>query len=183
MEIVVKGRNIEVTDKLRRYAEEKIGRITRYFSPIYAIEVELTSEKNPSVPNSETVEVTVDTKGPLLRAKVSSDDMYGSIDRVVDKLERQIKRYKEKLYTSMKSNSAAARPAAETAAEAATEPHVVKTKRIELKPMTPEEAALQMDLLGHDFFLFSNSETEAVNLVYKRQDGDYGLIEPITGKG
>jgi putative sigma-54 modulation protein len=110
--------------------------------------------------------------------------MYASIDLVVDKLERQIKKYKSKLYKSLKQGEGLGR-LAKTTQEAAEEPEpkIVKTKQIEVKPMTPEEATLQMELLGHDFFVFANSETDEVNIVYRRRDDNYGLIRPIFGKG
>jgi putative sigma-54 modulation protein len=184
MELIVKGRNIQVSNTLRKYAEDKVGRITRYFNKINKIEVELTSEKNPSVSNSQTVEVTVFSKGILVRATKSSTDMYASIDLVVDKLERQIKKYKSKLYKSLKQKEGLGRLAkVDREVEEEPEPKIVRTKQIEVKPMTPEEAALQMELLGHDFFVFANSETEEVNIVYRRRDDNYGLIRPIFGKG
>jgi putative sigma-54 modulation protein len=184
MEFIVKGRNIQVSNTLRKYAEDKVGKITKYFNKINKIEVKLTSGKNPSVPNSQIVEVTVFSKGILVRATESSIDMYASIDLVVDKLERQIKKYKSKLYRSLKQGKSPRR-LVETVVERKeeSEPKIVKTKQIEVKPMTPEEATLQMELLGHDFFVFANSETDEVNIVYRRKDDNYGLIRPIFGKG
>ncbi|HZD60257.1 MAG TPA: ribosome-associated translation inhibitor RaiA [Anaerolineae bacterium] len=186
MEIIVKGRHINVTDALRSYAEEKIGRITRYFDQIQKIEIEFNDEKNRSIVNSKTVEVTVFPKGPILRAKESSSDMYASIDMVVDKLERQIKRFKSKSYKSAKHAPGLGEIAAnfvEAAEEELEEgSRIVKVKQVAVKPMDPEEAAMQMELLGHDFFVFTNADTEEVNVVYKRKDNNYGLIEPIPGK-
>ncbi|MEW5705415.1 MAG: ribosome-associated translation inhibitor RaiA [Actinomycetota bacterium] len=186
MEMIVKGRHVEVTDALRAYAAEKIGKISRYFGKIMKIEVEFTDEKNRSIVNSKTVEVTVFTKGPILRAKESSSDMYASIDMVVDKLERQIKRFKGKVYKTSKNVTGLGELAKSRLPEVAEEeekgPRIVKVKRVEVKPMAPEEATMQMELLGHDFFVFTNAETEEVNVVYKRKDNNYGLIEPIYGK-
>lgn len=184
MEIIVKGRHMEVTDALRTYAEEKIGRISKYFDQIIKIEIAFIDEKNPSIANSKTVEVTVFPKGPVLRAKESSTDMYASIDMVVDKLERQIKRYKNKTFKNTKSAPKLGEiAAAAIAAEEETEsPRIVKVKQIAVKPMDPEEATMQMELLGHDFFVFTNADTDEVNVVYKRRDSHYGLIEPISGK-
>ncbi|MBI4734014.1 MAG: ribosome-associated translation inhibitor RaiA [Rubrobacteridae bacterium] len=183
MEIIVKGRHIEVTAALRSYAEEKIGRIAKYFDQIMKIEIELNDEKNPSISASKTVEVTVFTKGPVLRAKESSTDMYASIDMVVDKLERQIKRYKNKFKTA-KHGPSLGEIARSSMPEPVEQegPVIVKVKQISVKPMDPEEATMQMELLGHDFFVFTNAETDEVNVVYKRKDHNYGLIEPVHGK-
>ncbi|MHB8840842.1 MAG: ribosome hibernation-promoting factor, HPF/YfiA family [Candidatus Aquicultor sp.] len=187
MEIIVKGRHIEVTDALRAYAEDKIGRITKYFDQIQKIEIEFTDEKNPSIVNSKTVEVTVFPKGPILRAKESSTDMYASIDMVVDKLERQVKRFKDKNYKASKHAPSLGELAvanfAEDEARREEVPSIVKVKQVAVKPMAPEEATMQMELLGHDFFVFTNAETDEINVVYKRRDSNYGLIEPIHGKG
>lgn len=185
MEIIVKGRHIDVTNALRAYAEDKIGRITKYFDQITKIEIEFNDEKNPSIVNSKTVEVTVFPKGPILRAKESSSDMYASIDMVVDKLERQIKRFKNKSYKNSKHAPGLGELAAtflENAQEELEGPRIVKVKQVAVKPMDPEEATMQMELLGHDFFVFTNADTEEVNVVYKRKDNNYGLIEPIHGK-
>lgn len=185
MEIIVKGRHIEVTDALRAYAEDKVGKITKYFDQIQKIEIEFTDEKNPSIVNSKTVEVTVFPKGPILRAKESSGDMYASIDMVVDKLDRQVKRFKNKTYKSTKNVPGLGELAKSRLAvgdEESRGPRIVKVKQIAVKPMVPEEATMQMELLGHDFFVFTNAETEEINVVYKRKDNNYGLIEPIHGK-
>jgi len=184
MEIIVKGRHIDVTDALRAYAEDKIGRVAKYFDQIKKIEIEFTDEKNPSIVNSKTVEVTVFPKGPILRAKESSGDMYASIDMVVDKLERQIKRFKDKTYKASKNAPSLGEIAQSrmAAGEREAVPRIVKVKQVAVKPMAPEEATMQMELLGHDFFVFTNAETEEINVVYKRKDSNYGLIEPVHGK-
>jgi putative sigma-54 modulation protein len=184
MEIIVKGRHIEVTAALRSYAEDKIGRITKYFDQIMKIEIELSDEKNPSITASKTVEVTVFTKGPVLRAKESSTDMYASIDMVVDKLERQVKKYKDKNFKTAKHGPslgeiAVSNMPSNVEPEA---PMIVKVKQVSVKPMDPEEATMQMELLGHDFFVFTNADTDEINVVYKRKDQNYGLIEPVHGK-
>ncbi|HEY3375727.1 MAG TPA: ribosome-associated translation inhibitor RaiA [Candidatus Aquicultor sp.] len=185
MEIIVKGRNMDVTGALRAYAEDKVGRIVKYFDQIQKVEIEFSDAKNPSIANGKTVEVTVFPKGPVLRAKESSNDMYASIDMVVDKLERQVKRYKDKTYKSNKhapglGELAAARFANDEIEEVV--PQIVKIKQVSVKPMDPEEATAQMELLGHDFFVFTNADTEEINVVYKRKDNNYGLIEPVHGK-
>ncbi len=186
MEVIVKGRNINVTDTLREYAVEKMTKMTKYLDQIMQIEIEFIVEKNPSIADAKTVEATVFTKGPVIRAKESSSDMYASIDLVVDKLERQVKRYKGKL----KSHNARATENVKESlinegqrtavkSEEDTKPKIVKVKQFPIKPMSPVEASMQMELLGHDFFVFTNAETDEVNVVYRRKDNNYGLIEPI----
>jgi putative sigma-54 modulation protein len=182
MQISVSGKHIEITDAIRRHAEDKIGKLQRYFDIIHSVEVTASLVRNWHV-----VEITVHADGVLLRGEEKSADMYTSIDQVVDKLERQLKKYKGKLIhrqreLSSRRNAAAAPPLETLPAPAGVEEEyagrLVRTKRFAVKPMSPEEAALQMELLGHDFYVFANSETEQVNVVYRRKDGDYGLIEP-----
>ncbi|MDO8886568.1 ribosome-associated translation inhibitor RaiA [Candidatus Oleimmundimicrobium sp.] len=186
MQFIVKGHNIEVTDALRKHAEEKISKITRHFSQVMKIEVEFDVEKNPSIHDNQKVGVTIFTKGPFIKASNSSKDMYVSIDKVVDKLERQIEKYKGKTYrsnskyTSLKEVLREQEISAEQKESNAehTEPEIVKIKQFSIKPMSPEEAVMQMDLIGHSFFVFRNAITEETNVVYKRNDDNYGLIEP-----
>jgi putative sigma-54 modulation protein len=185
MQIIVKGKNIEMTEALRDYAEEKVGKLERYLDRAIKAEVELFVEKNPKISNSQCVEVTIFTSGPVIRARESSSDMYQAIDLVYEKLEKQVKRLHGRRIDrshNTRHNHGARRPAPvaeeETEEEAALEAKIVKTKSFLLKPMTPEEAALQMDLVGHDFFVFINAETDQTSVVYRRKDGNYGLIEP-----
>ncbi len=186
MNIIVKGKNIEITDSLRGYAEEKIGKLGRYLDKILKTEIELSVEKNPKINNPQVVEVTIFTNGPVIRAKESSTDMYQSIDLVYEKLERQVKRLNAKRidrsHNSKHNHNHSAKiaplPEEEVEEEDTIEAKIVKTKSFPLKPMIPEEAALQMDLVNHDFFVFINAETDQTNVVYRRKDGNYGLIEP-----
>lgn len=180
MEIRVKGKNVEVQPAIKEYVEEKIGRLDRYLENlIMSVEVELTTEKNPSIAENQTIEVTIVTKGPLIRAKESSIDMHASADKVVAKLERQIKKYKEKIYSSSSLHkNGHLRLRATPPIVESEEMSIARRKQVQVKPMTPEEAALQMDLLGHEFFVFKNSDTEEINVIYKRRDENYGLIEP-----
>jgi len=183
MKLIIKGRQMAVTDAIREYAEEKIGRVSKILDGEHmTTDVELFVEKNPSIENSQVAEVTVWTKGPVIRAKEAAPDMYAAIDLVSEKLERRIKKYKGKLKDRY-SARAPMPPMLEVAPllEEEREPAIVKSKVLELKPMTPEEAMLQLELLGHDFFVFTSAETEAVNVLYRRHDGDYGLIEPRIG--
>jgi putative sigma-54 modulation protein len=180
MRVTVKGRNVQVTDPLKAYAEKKLQKLTKYFHNIKEAEVTQSIQRNWHI-----VEVLVEGDGIYLRGEERSGDMYASIDAVVEKLEKQLERFKGKL-------TAHPRPV-ETGGDEGTEidldelsdeeaeeglPTVVKTKRFSIKPMSPDEAALQMELLNHDFFVFLNAETEQVNVLYRRKDGNYGLIEP-----
>ena len=180
MKLQVKGRNVDVTDALFNYSERKLGKLARHLSDESRCELELAIEHNPSITDKQVAEATVWTKGPVLRARESSTDMYASIDLVADKLERQVKRYRNR-----RTRKGAQHIATHTAppAEAAALPDeeeavIVKSKRFNMKPMPPEEAMLQMELIGHDFFVFVNADSEDVNVIYKRRDGNYGLIEP-----
>jgi len=179
VEVIIKGKNMDVQPAIKEYVAEKIGRLERFLGDqIMSTEVELTSEKNPSIAAGQTVEVTIRTKGPVIRAKETSIDMHASVDGVLAKLERQIKKYKDKTYSSsaLRRNGEVKRM---PAPPIENEENIVKVKRMPFKPMTPEEATLQMDLLGHDFFVFTNSDTEETNVVYRRRNDNYGLIEPV----
>lgn len=179
MHIIVKGKNLEITDALRSYALEKVSKVEKYFDRIMETEIEMSVERNPKISDNQVVEVTIFTSGPVIRAKDSATDMYQAIDLVASKLERQARRVKKKL---IDRSHHARNPFKETPVieedEEEEEPVIVKTKSFTLKPMTAEEACLQMDLVGHDFFVFINAETEETNVVYRRKDGNYGLIEP-----
>lgn len=178
MNTIVKGRHMEVTPSLREYAVEKVGRVARLLNDhmVTSVEIELSAERNPAIEKRHVAEVTMFTKGHVIRAKEAAIDMYAAIDLVSEKLERQV----QKLRTKMLDRHKAAPPAVEAAAgtEEEREPSIVKRKVIEVKPMAPEEAALQMELLGHDFFVFASAENEGINVLYRRSDGDYGLIVP-----
>jgi len=175
MNVQVRGKNIEVTPALKEYAEKRLSKLEKYLPKIDVVHVTLLVEGD-----LHKTEVTIPVAGYLLRGEEESPDMYSSIDLVVDKLERQAKKYKEKLYARFKSNKniAAGEQSAETTPEPDNEIKIVKSKRFAIKPMSPEEAAMQMELLGHSFFVFTNADTEEINVVYKRRDGKYGLIEP-----
>jgi putative sigma-54 modulation protein len=179
MRLQVKGKNVEVSDSIRSYAEEKLGKLGRQLADPTEVELELSLERNPSIADNHVAEVTVRTKGPTLRAREASSDMKASIDQLVDKLERQVTRYREKRqrrWATGRDNGST--PETIPVAGEDTEPVIVKTKQFPVKPMTPEEAVLQLELLGHDFFVFQNADTDEVNVVYRRRDGNYGLIEP-----
>jgi putative sigma-54 modulation protein len=176
LRLQVKGKNVEVTDAIRQYAQEKLGKLERQLADPTRVELELAVERNPSISANHVAEATIWTKGPVLRAREASADHKASIDQLVDKLERQVKRYREKRRRYRSATTVEAVP--ENAVPLDGEPRVVKTKRFPVKPMSPEEAVLQLELVGHDFFVFQNGETMEVNVVYRRRDGSYGLIEP-----
>jgi len=171
MQIIVRGKNVEVTPALREYVEEKIGKLTRYLDNIREAVVALSVEKDRHV-----VEVTVfvNGNGLILRGEERSNDMYASLDLVVEKLERQVEKYKTRISRKILGKD----KGIGTEREDMEVGKVVKTKRFAIKPMDVQEAVMQMNLLAHDFFVFFNAESEEVNVVYKRKDGNYGLIEP-----
>jgi putative sigma-54 modulation protein len=179
MRLQVKGKNLEVPPAIREYAETKLAKLDRHLHETAQVELELSMERNPSIANNAVAEATVWTKGPVVRARESSSDMKASIDMLVGKLERQVKRAREKRrrrFTRLREVTAVA-PSSMKANE---EPQLVRTKQFALKPMTPEEAVLQLELIGHDFFVFRNAESGEVNVVYRRRAGNFGLIEPQT---
>jgi putative sigma-54 modulation protein len=173
----VKGKNVEVSDSILKYAQEKLGKLERQLADPTRVELELMVEKNPSISANHVAEATIWTKGPILRAREASADHRASIDQLVDKLERQVKRYREKR-RARRTAAAAQPPVPDDAIPLESEPQIVKSKQFAVKPMSPEEAVLQLELVGHDFFVFQNAETMDVNVVYRRRDGAFGLIEP-----
>ena len=187
----IRGENIEVTDSIRDYVEKKIGNLERYFDQTRTSEVHV----NLSVHNDgQRIEVTIPMTDLVLRAEEAHNDLYAAIDLVVDKLERQIRKYKTKVNRKFRQKGAAKYVFAEMEREANanggllldedeaeeedSEVDIVRVKRFNLKPMDSEEAALQMDMLGHNFYVFESADTGETNVVYKRKDGRYGLIEP-----
>jgi putative sigma-54 modulation protein len=178
MRLEVKGKNVEVSDAVRAYAEEKLGKLERQLNGETVVELELWEERNPSIAASHVAEGTVWTKGPVLRARESSPDVKASIDQLADKLERQVKRYREKRRGGGRRAGSEQQDNGTPVVPGEESPVIVKTKTFPVKPMSPEEAVLQMELLGHDFFVFRNEESNEVNVVYRRRDSNYGLIEP-----
>ncbi len=176
MQIVVRGKNISVTPQIKRYLEKKLSRLERYFETPLSLpaQVNLSVERGRHI-----VEVTVPLNGVLLRGQEETDNVYAAIDLVVDKLGKQVDKYKTRLWKRFQKLGGV-KPWAEGMAEdeEPEEPPIVKTKRFHLKPISPEEAVMEMNLLGHDFYVFTNVDTETINVVYRRRDGKYGLIEP-----
>ena len=175
MNFIISGKNIEITQGLKDTIERKLGKLERYFTPDTEIIVTLSVEKD-----RQKIEVTIPVKGDIIRSEQVSTDMYVSIDLVEEVIERQLRKYKNKLVSRHQAGGSFNQTFMESEDEVAdtNEIRIVRTKRFGVKPMFPEDACMQMDLLGHNFFVFSNAETEEVNVVYKRKDGSFGLIEP-----
>lgn len=174
MRFTISGKNIEVTDGLRSAVTDKLGKLERYFTPETEIIVTMSVEKE-----RQKIEVTIPVKGNIIRSEQVSNDMYVSIDLVEEVIERQLRKYKNKLVAKNQEGSNFSKTLFETEESIEDgEVKIVRTKRFGIKPMYPEDACVQMELLGHNFFVFFNAENEEVNVVYKRKDGSYGLIEP-----
>jgi putative sigma-54 modulation protein len=175
MRITITGRNIELTEGLKTAVEERLSKLEKFFTPDTDVFVTLSVEKE-----RQKIEVTIPIKGHIIRSEQTSSDMYVSIDLVEEVIERQLKKYRTRL-TSKKMNVADKFNAAFVEGDADEddeEVKIVRTKRFGMKPMYPEDACVQMELTGHDFFVFRNAETDEVNVVYKRKGNTYGLIEP-----
>ena len=173
MRVTVTGKNIEITNALKNVVEKKLDKLDKYFSPNVEAHATLSVQKNRQI-----IEVTIPFNGVILRGEEATDDMYASIDLVLDKLERQIKKQKTKLQKRMYGDSLRFQFIPDEDIKNGNEPRIVKTKRFAIKPMSDEEAVLQMELLGHNFFMYESAESGDVNVIYKRKDGNYGLIEP-----
>jgi len=194
MNVTVTGRNIELTPSLKEYLKDKLQRSQKHFDHALNVTALLSVAKNPSVAASQTAEVTIKLNGSMIRGEESTENMYASIDLVADKIERQLRKYKTRY--NHKGNGIKGMEMPDDGTDDGLEdgedfpvsskdsaledirPRIVRSKRFPLKPMLPEEACKHMDLLGHDFFMFINSDTGQVNTVYHRRDTNYGLIEP-----
>ena len=173
MKFIIVGRNIEVTPGLRAAVEEKIGKLDKYFNPDTEVHVTLSVEKD-----RQKIEVTIPVKGSIIRSEQVSNDMYVSIDLVEEIIERQLKKYKNKIVDKQQAVASFSKAYVENDYTDDEEIQIVRTKKFDIKPMYPEDACIQMELLGHSFFVFCNAETDQVNVVYKRKGDTYGLIEP-----
>lgn len=186
MEVAIHGHNLEVTTRLRNYVEKKVNRLDRYMPNLTTVRVDLTSEHTRSAVERQVAQITIrDDRGTILRAEERNSDIFAAIDSVVDKLYRQIERYrgkKKKKYrgTPEDLNLGEPLPVGEEE-DLESEISIVRTKRFVLHPMSAEEAVDQMELLGHDFFVFFNAEEEGINVLYRRHDGNYGLLQPEFG--
>lgn len=172
MRFTISGKNLEVTDSMRKAVTDKLGKLERYFNPDTKIIVTMSVEKD-----RQKIEVTIPLKGNVIRSEQVSNDMYVSIDLVEEVIERQLRKYKQKLVDRHQDGSFK-REFLEYEAEDSDEIRIVRTKQFDIKPMYPEDACVQMELLGHSFYVFRNAENDQVNVVYKRKGGTYGLIEP-----
>lgn len=173
MRITITGRNIELTEGLKTAVEEKLEKLEKYFSPDTDVFVTLSVEKE-----RKKIEVTIPVKGNIIRSEQVSNDMYVSIDLVEEVIERQLKKYKKKIISKQQNVASFKKEFIEKESTVDDEIRIIRTKKFDMKPMYPEDACVQMELLGHDFFVFCNAETESVNVVYKRKGNTYGLIEP-----
>ncbi len=173
MKFIITGKNMDVTGGLRAAVEEKIGKLERYFTPDTEVRVTMSVEKD-----RQKIEVTIPVKGSIIRSEQVSNDMYVSIDLVEEIIERQLKKYKTKIVDKAQGSGDFKREYIEREFSDGDEIEIVRTKRFGFKPMYPEDACVQMELLGHSFYVFRNAETDEVNVVYKRKGNTYGLIEP-----
>lgn len=183
----VQGKHLTVTDALRQYVEQKITRLTRYLDYIQEAQVVLSTTRDRAAGRTMGVEITVWRDGLVLRAEEFSDDMYASVDLAAEKLERQIEKYRSRMIDKRRLDASRKRRRAEQAVEEALRapevadeatPGIVRVKRFPVKPMTEEEAMLQLELLGHAFFVFRDADTERIRVLYRRRDGNFGLIDP-----
>ena len=174
MRIKITGRNIELTEGLKAAVEDKLNKLEKYFTPDTEVNVTLSVEKE-----RQKVEVTIPMKGSYIRSEQVSSDMYVSIDLVEEVIERQLKKYRTKLVTKQQNAAAVFKQDfLDEKSEDDEEIKIIRTKKFDMKPMYPEDACVEMELLGHDFFVFCNAETDEVNVVYRRKNGTFGLIEP-----
>ncbi|MGP8080870.1 MAG: ribosome hibernation-promoting factor, HPF/YfiA family [Dehalococcoidales bacterium] len=174
MDLIITGQNIEVLPTVKDYIEKKFGKLDRHFQNINNTKVELSEQQTKSQDQRYRVQVTMDARGTLLRAEERAENLVVAIDKVVPVMDRQIEKYKGKLTRKGNKNG----PSIKSKIDEEPSPEVVRTKRFTMKPMSVEDAITQMELLGHDFFLFYNSSTKEYNLLYLRKDGNYSLIEP-----
>lgn len=175
MEVSISARNMEVTPRLSEYVEQKVGKLDRYLPWIDDARIDLTVEKTRSAAHRQVAQLTVRSRGTILRAEERTQDMFASIDAVLDKMYRQIARYKGKRQDRWQT-AAEVLPIEESEEETVGE--IVRIKRFDVRPMAPEEAIEQMELLGHSFYIFLNADEDALNVVYRRDDGNYGLLQP-----
>lgn len=177
MKIELTARNLEISDELRSYVEKKLAKVEKHYDKRMPAQVVLKAEKDRQI-----AEITLPVDGMFARGEEATDDIYASVNLAVDKIERQLVKYRTRFQRRKRQGRATVRsvPLGEAATPACDgeEPQIVRTKRFSMKPMHIDEAILQMNLLGHDFYLFRSSETEQISAVYRRRDGNYGLIEP-----
>jgi len=191
MKITIEGKNIELTKALKDYVTEKLTRLQNHYETIikdHEITVKLSVEKNPRITKNNITEVTISLDGKIIRSEQATEDMYASIDTVVDKLDRQIQKYKAKHYRSLQHGDRLNLPTdlvteslvnGNSNGKDHSEGKIIKSKKFKLHPMTPEEASHHLDMIDHNFYVFINASTTQINTLYLRKDGNYGLIEPV----
>ena len=173
MNIIISGKNLTVSDSLKAAVEEKLSKLERYFKPDTEVKVTLSVEKE-----RQKVEVTIPVKGGIIRSEQTSNDMYVSIDLVEEVIERQLRKYKNKIVDRHQASGSFQQEFLDKDYDESEEIRIIRSKKFDIKPMYPEDACVQMELLGHNFFVFCNAETDEINVVYKRKGNTYGLIEP-----
>lgn len=177
------GRQIEITEALKSHLDKKMNRLNRHFDDNADARVVLSMAQGPRIENRAKAEIQVHVPRGIVRVEESDPDMYAAIDRAVDRLEYQLKRFKERNFQKARQLSAEpvlAGNAMPVEAEEDEGPQIVRVKRFHVKPMSPEDAVLEMEALGHDFYMFRNSESDEINVIYRRKNGNYGLIEPTV---
>ena len=188
MKVMVHGRNVDVTDYVKEYVTKKVGKLERYLPQIGDVRAELTQNMARSADDRYTAQITIWANGQILRAEESTSDIFASIDATVDKMSSQVRRFKGRRYDNRRRASHAVTREAEITATTVTAEEeieaeeegaiIIRRKEFMIQPMDEEEAAEQMELLGHDFFVFFNPQSKGVNVIYKRKDGNYGLLQP-----
>lgn len=173
MNFIISGKNLTVSDSLRTAIEDKLSKLDRYFTPDTEVHVTLSVEKE-----RQKIEVTIPVKGGIIRSEQVSNDMYVSIDLVEEVIERQLRKYKTKIVDKKQSGGNFQQAYVDREFEEDEQIRIIRSKKFDIKPMYPEDACVQMELLGHNFYVFCNAETDQVNVVYKRKGNTYGLIEP-----
>jgi len=176
MQVTVNGRHIEVTDSLKQYATEKFGKLDKYLPKAVQVIITLSVVKKVH----HRAEAAIKSNGLLIQASEETEEMYSAIDLLIEKIERRVRRYKEKLVDHKHQGNKAETALSSSPPSEDRIPQIIRTKRFDLKPMLPEEAVMQMELLDKDFFIFANAGSGLVNVIYKRKDGNVGLIEPTA---
>jgi putative sigma-54 modulation protein len=188
MQLLVQGRNLEITDWIREYVQKKVSKLDRFLPQVMEANVELAHNATRAANDRYTAQLTMWANGQILRAEEATSDIFASIDAVVDKMAKQLRRYKGRRVQIRRRASAAANAEADLAATMIEEVpeeeemgHIIRRKEFVLEPMDEEEALAQMELLGHDFFVYYDMEAQGVNVLYRRKDGQYGLLQPRIG--
>jgi putative sigma-54 modulation protein len=189
MQLLVHGRNVEITDWIREYLQKKVGKLDRFLPQVSDARVELSHNATRAADDRYTAQITFWVNGQILRAEEATSDIFASIDAAVDKMSRQVRRFKDRRYQSKRRASVAASTEAQLAAvmveelpdDEEEEGHIIRRKEFVLEPMNEQEALAQMELLGHDFFVYYDLEAQGVNVLYRRRDGQFGLLQPRIG--